>query len=1849
MTDAGATLKPDARIGIVNRGEAAVRFIRAAREYNATHGTELRTVALYIDSEEEAVFVQESDEAISLTKLRNTIPGSGSVYLDQPLLMHALAAAECTAVWVGWGFVSEDAQFVERVEQAGLAFLGPPSRAMAMLGDKIAAKDLAKTANVPILPWSEGPVRGLDEAHRMAKQIGYPCIVKAANAGGGRGIRFVRTPEELEAQYTSARDETVRITGNDIVFMERLVEVGRHLEVQTIADRHGNVQTFGVRDCSVQRRNQKIIEETPPPQLTPEQREAIEAAAARLVSAAAYESAGTVEFLYDVKTEEFYFMEVNTRLQVEHPITEQRYGIDLVQGQIDVAFGHELSAAESEPRGSAIEVRLNAEDPDREFTPCPGRVTVFRAPAGPGIRVDSGIQQGSVIPPDFDSMVAKIIAYGPTRKATIGRLRRALQEMRIRIEGGTTNRAFLLRLLDTDEIVGGAVHTRFVEELLARDEEVIARPDWDLALAACAAEKYLDGDAADLVNFKQQLSSSGSPRDIRPSSGREITLKAHGVPHQYHIKSVGNSYFHLRNGDETVCFRYWRRETDCMLACNGRQHRVQIVVRGDTLQCEIDAVPYPLEVESSGFVRAPSPAIALAVHVGPGQRVAKDELLVTLEAMKMEMIVSAPEAGTVQDVFVKSGEQIAAGAPLVRLEAGEAREQAAEETGARIAFREHLVADAEQWDRYAREYRASFLGYDHEPDPMKALDRMVDFAQDNPAYDDRLYEEMADGVRMYASIEQLFSGTPLSAPGVARPASSQELLSHYIRREVDRAKGLPEAFVEELQAALTWYPETEDGDNESEREALFRMYRSHSELSMKKDLLQRTLFLLEQWEIPEDQRDELSNVLDQVVLLTQLQHRAIADAAIHARYQLIDRQVLHTLKAEKRAKVERLLDLITTHRNRSPILERLRNYSVNAGHHVLPDLSKAALSAGSEPPDERQRLAHEILARRFTRDRTGFSGRMVTEGPEHWYVASTESNEGRHNTIVTAAWPDEVPARLEALAQSIAGFEEPPEVVVLVSSERAVADAQDLTRVLEGASLSCVWLSAGVFDVDGSQQFRTFVPGEDGTLHEDPAIYNLNPIQRRELRIDRFALFELKQVYSGSNAWVLNAVARDNPRDERLFALVEVPTARVEFDEDGSIRRMIALENVLMEAVYAMRAHQARRKRRLYWNRIILHVRTVMHTTLDQIRDYAGRLAARASDLGVEKLVLYSRRPRPGTEGSEEVELLFENISGTNFTLRGRTPTTEPLKPMDAYVAKVVRARQRSTIYPYEVIKMLTRAGYPVFETLPRGEFEEFDIQRDGETGEYRPVSVKGRPYGENQGNIVFGTITNCLSTHSEGVKRVIILSDPTKDMGALAEDECRRVNAALDIAEELGIPVEWLPISAGARIDMASGTENLDWTAATLRRIIEFTQAGGELNVIVSGINVGAQSYWNAEATMLMHTRGLLIMTEDAAMLLTGKKALDFSGGVSAENNIGIGGLERIMGPNGEAQIGARSLYEAFTILFRHYSLTYATRSDVFPKRVDTRDPEQRSVAEAPYEDTLGQGFATVGDIFSTQKNPERKKPFDMRQVMRAVTDVDVEPLERWSAMRDAETAVVWETRIGGYAAGLIGIESKSLARIGEVPHDGPESWSGGTLFPLSSKKVARGINAFSGRLPAVILANLSGFDGSPESLRKLQLEYGAEIGRAVVNFRGPIVFVVTARYHGGAYVVFSKSLHPSLHAAAVEGAYASVIGGAPAAAVVFPGQVMKETYADSRIVDAQRALRQEGGISQHEFDELFQQVHREKQQALAQRFDSIHSVERAREVGSIDAIVRPDALRPYLIQRIAEGMQRYRAGLSE
>ena len=439
----------------------------------------------------------------------------------------------------------------------------------------------------------------------------------------------------------------------------------------------------------------------------------------------------------------------------------------------------------------------------------------------------------------------------------------------------------------------------------------------------------------------------------------------------------------------------------------------------------------------------------------------------------------------------------------------------------------------------------------------------------------------------------------------------------------------------------------------------------------------------------------------------------------------------------------------------------------------------------------------------------------------------------------------------------------------------------------------------------------------------------------------------------------------------------------------------------------------------------------------------------------------------------------------------------------------------------------------------------------------------------------------------------------------------------------------------------MDSGTENLDATARVVRRLVTFTDAGGEVNLILPGVNVGAQSYFDALATMSLQSRGILIMLPRSYMVLTGRAALEFSGAVSAEDEVGIGGYERIMGPNGHAHYYARTLPDAYGILLEHYAYSYRKPGEPGPRRYETRDPDRRDVTLSGYEGE--EDFQNIGDIFSREGNPERKKPFAMRPLMRSVIDQDAGWLERWPIWNGAQTAIVWDAHLGGFPITLIGIESRSVPRLGYTPNDGPDSWTAGTLFPSSSKKVARALNAASGNRPVVILANLVGFDGSPESMRRGILEFGAEIARAMVRFQGKLVFTVVSRYHGGAYVVFSRELNDGMHHAALSGSYASVIGGAAAAAVVFGRDVRRRAEADSRVREARARVDASPDAPTRvarraQLERLLEEVILEKQAEVAAEFEAIHTVERARDVGSLDSIIEPRALRPSLIGWLKE-----------
>ena len=440
------------KILIANRGEIAVRIIRACRELGVS------TVAVYSQADADALHVQLADEAVCIGP-----PPASQSYLQVPRILSAAEITGAEAIHPGYGFLAENPHFAEVCEACGIRFIGPSSRSIQLMGDKAAARRMAAAHGVPVLPGSEEPVRDLDEARRIARGIGFPLIIKASAGGGGKGMRVVTDPEGVEAALAMAGAEAAAAFGNAAVYLERFLPDPRHVEIQVLLDAHGQGVHLGERDCSIQRRHQKLLEESPSPALTAALRQAMGEAALRVARAAGYQNAGTVEFLLDGEGR-FYFMEMNTRIQVEHPVTEMVTGVDLVKSQVRVAAAEplSLSQADLEVRGHSLECRINAEDPDR-FLPSPGKLTNLRLPGGPGVRVDSHAYVGYVVPPFYDSLLGKLVTHGRDRGEAIGRMQRALDEMVV--EGIQTTIPFHQKVLRHPEFLAGRTSTRFLERL----------------------------------------------------------------------------------------------------------------------------------------------------------------------------------------------------------------------------------------------------------------------------------------------------------------------------------------------------------------------------------------------------------------------------------------------------------------------------------------------------------------------------------------------------------------------------------------------------------------------------------------------------------------------------------------------------------------------------------------------------------------------------------------------------------------------------------------------------------------------------------------------------------------------------------------------------------------------------------------------------------------------------------------------------------------------------------------------------------------------------------------------------------------------------------------------------------------------------------------------------------------------------------------------------------------------------------------------------------------------------------------------------------------------------------------
>ena len=632
---------------IANRGEIACRIIKTAHEMG------ISCVAVYTEADSNSLFVRMADEAVKLS----------DTYLNGKEIIEAAKRTGAQAIHPGYGFLSENAKFSRDVQKEGLIWVGPSSRVITSMGDKLKAKDIAEKAGVPTLPMTTDP--------KKANTIGYPILIKAAAGGGGKGMRIVEDKKDLKEAIAGAQREALTGFGDDRVFIERYVASSRHIEIQILGDSHGNVVHLGERECSIQRRHQKIIEESPSPRVDSEMRATMGEAAIKLAKKLKYESAGTVEFLVDDKTGEFWFLEVNTRLQVEHPVTEEVTGKDLVYEQLRIARGEELGYSQEDIswKGSSIEARLYAEDPSKDFLPATGTLIAYESDTNIDARWDTGIEQGSVVGTDFDPMLAKVITKGKTRIDAANKLALALETMHI--GGVTTNRDFLVASLRTKDFLNGKTTSDFIEKTNPQRAVILEGSMLENALSAAAL--WIQGQNRESANILKDI----------PTGWRNSRLPRQKINFRYLEKDLEVTYKANRDGsfdvnDGTVArVVKWTSYGIDIEVNNSRffskvtRDNDNIVVHGpwgDALFKILPRFTLPGSEAQAGGLIAPMPGKVVDLKVKTGSKVKKGDTLVILEAMKMEHQVKATEDGKITKVLIKKDDQLENGALLMVLD-----------------------------------------------------------------------------------------------------------------------------------------------------------------------------------------------------------------------------------------------------------------------------------------------------------------------------------------------------------------------------------------------------------------------------------------------------------------------------------------------------------------------------------------------------------------------------------------------------------------------------------------------------------------------------------------------------------------------------------------------------------------------------------------------------------------------------------------------------------------------------------------------------------------------------------------------------------------------------------------------------------------------------------------------------------------------------------------------------------------------------------------------------------------------------------------------------------------------------
>jgi len=1182
---------------LVNRGEPAIRLIRAVRELNEQRGCSIRVIALHTRAEQRALFVQAADESVCVEE---TI-SSGGVSLGHSELERALQASGADAVWVGGGSMGEDPAFAELCERLGMVFIGPSPEAMRKLGDRIEAKLLAESTGIPVVAWGGGPAYSFEEATRHAGTIGYPLIAKVRSGGGPRSSRIVTSAGELEQALELTQTEAPLTFGDPDVFLERLLVGARHLEVQVIADNYGTVWATGVRDCSIQRRNQKLVEESSSQALSAEQEATLRTAAVALLRVADYRGAATVEFLYQPTENAFAFLEVNTSSQVGQSATEVTTGLDLVKLQLLVAAGEPLVGESPARAGHAIEVRLNAEDAGNGFAPAPGTVELLHLPSGPGIRVDTGITVGDVIPAAYDSMVAKIIASGQDRSETLARLRCALRETTIVIRGGTTTKSFLLDLLERPEVVSGQADTGWLDRVSDSMTDAAARHA-DIALLSVAIDAY---DAEEALERDAFL---GSARGGRPRAsqtvGRKVELGYRTQTYRMEVGRVGPRRYRLVvDGGLVEVDVDHLSPLQTRLWLGGASFRVVSVPGQADHLVEVDGVSHRIARDETALVRSPAPAVLVAVHVKAGDHVEAGTPLAVLESMKMETVVRAPHAAKVRELLAAVNSQVDGGTPLLRLDRHVDIHEALAPDAPAVNLKARVSAEAPNAPTRARQHlgalRAIITGYDVSAQRARTLVTEYSALRSELPWDSaELRGEELGLLTTFADLCELSRNRPTmqEEDSDERVHSPQEHFHTFLHSLDVTQKKLPAAFQTRLRRALRHYGVADLGPSPELEEAVYRVFLAQQRAS---DQIPVVTALLETW-LREGEtstgpaRDQIGEVLDRLIVATRLRYAAVGDLARRIRFQLFDQPLIEQARERVYEGAREHLQYLDKYPDAADYAQRME--ALAASPEPLIRLLAPRIgtnTSGLEP-------MLEVLTRRYYKVRTLDHVRSFRLEGRQFVTGSFELRGKLLHLISTMGDLSEFPAVVAGVVQLATNVTDPTNLVVdvyLSSIEPPSVDPDGVAVALRDMLSDVPILVMGrrvtvtVCDRGGAQvQQFTFRPSH-GHMEEERVIRGMHPLIGQLLDLWRLKNFKGSRLESAEDTYLFHCVAFDNPDDQRLVALAEIRDVTPLRDAFGQVIAFPAAERTLAACLESIRAHQTQRaaEQRLDANRIFLY------------------------------------------------------------------------------------------------------------------------------------------------------------------------------------------------------------------------------------------------------------------------------------------------------------------------------------------------------------------------------------------------------------------------------------------------------------------------------------------------------------------------------------------------------------------------------------------------------------------------------------------------------------------------------------